>query len=109
MTLTELTHQIRDIIRTITHKEPVMPIHVRKIYPVGYEVAIEFQQNHPTFYSAELPDDLFLPFIYNELKRNKSLQVEYRKVERNTKGRIPNDFVSPYDTRRINAKDGRVH
>ena len=82
-----------------------MPIRVRELSPVGYEVAIEFEQHHPTFYSDDLPYDMFMKFICNELRRNKSLAVEYRKAERNTSDRIPNDLVSPYDTRRIDAKN----
>lgn len=38
MTHTELEHQIRDIIRTITNKEYIKPIIIRSIDPEGYEV-----------------------------------------------------------------------
>lgn len=105
MTHSDLIHQIQDIIKTITKKEFIGPIHVRDLEPEGYEVQIEFRQYDPTFYSAQLPDDLFMKFICRELHNCKFLRNEYAKAERNTSHRIPNDFLSPYDTTRINGEN----
>lgn len=105
MTPTDLTLRIQDIIRTLSRKEPKMPIHVRPLDTVGYEVCIEFRQYDPTCYSAELPDEQFMEFICRELKKNKSLRTEFMKAERNTVSRKHNDFISPYDTTRIDGQD----
>jgi len=100
-----LIHRIQDIIKGITNKELIKPISIKNLEPEGYEVQIEFRQNDPVFYSAQLPDDLFMKFICKELKKCQFLKTEYSKVERNTTRRIPNDFLSPYDTTRINGKN----
>lgn len=105
MTHSDLIHQIRDIIRTITKREFVRPILVKDLEPEGYEVQIEFRQHDPVFYSAQLPDDLFMKFIFCELRKCRFLRTEYAKAERNTTHRIPNDFLSPYDTTRLNGKN----
>ena len=105
MTHSDLTLQIRDIIRTITKKEFVKPIYVRNLEPEGYEVGIEFRQYDPIYYSAQLPDDLFMKFICNELRKSKALKAEYAKAERSTSNHIHNDFLSPYDTTRLDGKD----
>lgn len=102
MTHTDLTHRIQDIIKGITKKELIAPIHIRSLQPQGYEVCIEFRQYEPVCYSAELPDDEFMKFICQELRRSQYLRIEYAKAERNTTHRIPNDFLSPYDTTRLN-------
>lgn len=105
MTHTDLIHRIQDIIRDITKREFVKPIHVRDLKPMGYEVCLEFRQYDPVCYSAELPDDLFMKFICKELRNCKYLRIAYSKAERATSDRIPNDFLSPYDTTRINGKN----
>lgn len=105
MTHTELIHRIQDIIRNITHREPTVPIHVHNIEPKGYEVCIEFNQYSPTCYSAELSDDDFIKFICKELKQCQYLKTRYFKAERNTHHRRINNFLSPYDTTRINGEN----
>lgn len=105
MTHSDLILRIRDIIRTITKKEFVRPIHVRDLEPEGYEVGIEFRQYDPVYYSAQLPDDLFIKFICHELRKSKALRTECAKAERNTPNHIHNDFLSPYDTTRLNGKN----
>lgn len=105
MTHSDLIHQIHDIIRDITKKELRVAIGVQDLNPVGYVVCIEFRQYDPVYYSAELSDDEFMKFIYRQLKQCKFLRNEYGKAERNTTHHIHNDFLSPYDTTRINGKN----
>lgn len=106
MTHTELEHQIRDIIRTITNKEYIKPIIIRSIDPEGYEVGFELYDYKPIWYSATLPDDQFIKFITKELCNAKFLEHKYAKAERNTTlDRSLNKLISPYDTARINPKN----
>lgn len=105
MTHTELIHQIRDIIRGITKCEYTRPIIVKNLKPQGYQVGFETHQYAPVWYSAELPDDKFLKFICGELKRAQFLRAQYGKATRNTSNGHHNDFISPYDTARIDTKN----
>lgn len=102
MTHTDLIHQIRDIIRDITCKEYTRPIIVKDLKPQGYAVGFETHQYYPTWYSADLPDEEFLKFIRNELRRAKFLRIDYNKAIRNTSGDHINSLLSPYDTARTN-------
>lgn len=63
LTHSELKAAILDIIRSLTKKEYIGPIHIRDLEPIGREVAFEHLQYRPTFLSAELPDDEFLKFL----------------------------------------------
>lgn len=86
----------------MTNKEFIGEIHIKDLEPEGYEVSISFHQYAPVFYSAQLPDDKFKVFIVNEIKRNRHLRVDHYRIERNTTERVPNGFLSPYDTSGFN-------
>lgn len=103
MTHSDLRHRIQDIIRDITGKEFIAPIHIRSLEPQGYQVGFEFIQYQPTWYGAELPDEEFICFITKELKQAKFLRTHYGKAVRNTGlDHTLNSFISPYDTTRLN-------
>lgn len=106
MTHSDLRLQIQDIIRNLTGREFIKPIHIRDLQPEGYAVGFEAIQYQPVWFSATLPDDQFLCFIANELRKAQFLRVEYGKAVRNTTLDHPlNSFVSPYDTTRNDRKD----
>jgi len=76
MTHSELEAAIRDIIKSLYHKEYIAPIHIKDL-ETGYEVAFEHIQYHPLFISAELPDNEFLKFMREELRHKSFLIAKY--------------------------------
>lgn len=104
MTHTELKHQILDFIKTLTGKIFIGDITIKSLNP-GYSVGIEYRQYDPVFYTAELPDEEFLKFIKEEIRKSGHIKVERRKLESVAPNTIRNNFLSPYDERRINTKD----
>ncbi len=106
MTHSDLKRQILDIIKDITGKEFVNPIIIKDLEPEGYNVGFEVVQHYPIWISAELPDDKFLKFIKKELQQAKWLKMHYARAVRNTTGYPSLSLSSPYDTRRINGKNG---
>lgn len=81
MTHTELEQVIRDYYRDQFQVEFIGRIRVEDLDPVGYKVSLNLDHSeNPVVYIADLPDEEFIPFIKEELRRSKLHEVEFFKA-----------------------------
>lgn len=77
MTHTELKQVILDYIRELYKCEYTGSIKIEHLEPEGYKVSLYLNKSeYPVVIAAELPDDQFLVFLWEELRS--------RKLHRNT-------------------------
>nr|DAH44350.1 MAG TPA: hypothetical protein [Bacteriophage sp.] len=74
-------------------------IQITDLDPVGYKVALNLNHaENPVVYIADLPDEEFIPYIKEELRRSKLHEVKFFKAIKIQ----PPKPVLCYDRERIN-------
>lgn len=64
--------------RDLYHREFIGKISIYDLDPIGYRVSLNFNKSEvPVDIIADLPDDQFLPYIREELRKRKFYRVEY--------------------------------
>lgn len=81
MTHTELSQAIREYMNIIYDAEFIGRIKIEDLDPVGYKVSFYLDSpEHPFVLIADLPDEEFLPFIKEELRKSKLVKTKYYKT-----------------------------
>lgn len=89
MTHTELKQQILDYIQEIYKVNFIGKLKIQNLDPEGYKVSFYFDKSeNPVVLIADLPDEEFLKFIKEELRKSK-----FHKVKYYTAIKIPHNLI----------------
>lgn len=78
MTHTELKQVILDYIRELYKMEYIGGLFIENLDPVGYKVSFNFNKTeNPLVLIADLPDEEFLKFIKEEIRKRKFQRTKY--------------------------------
>lgn len=78
MTHTELKQQILDYMQDIYKVKFIGELKVQNLDPQGYKVSFYLDRSeNPVVIMADLPDEEFLPFIKEEIRKSKFHKVKH--------------------------------
>lgn len=78
MTHTELKQVILDYMRELYKAEYIGGLKVENLDPIGYKVSFTLDRSeNPIVIIADLPDEKFLPFIREEIRKRKFLKAKH--------------------------------